>query len=166
MHKIIVPTLLGSIALAVILALHVSNIQAQYGGGGPTLPQQPILAKFIIKYTCIQTPQNAPEFGLEKGRYSTNISILRFDNLDTTLSVKQIIVESVRAPDHNSQVVEMTLDIPPNVASVDTDCTHIMEKVGEGTGWVIIEADQNYQIQVKSIHSSKGDIEVEHIPPR
>ncbi|MGH9878857.1 MAG: hypothetical protein ACRD5H_14590, partial [Nitrososphaerales archaeon] len=161
---IIVPTLLGSIALAVILALHVSNIQAQYGGGGPTLPQQPILAKFIIKYTCIQTPQNAPEFGLEKGRYSTNISILHY-NKDTILTVKHTIVQSVRAPDHNSQIIETADDIP-FIASVEIDCMYIVEKAGEGTGWIIIEAPQEDKIQVKAVHTSNRDMEMEDVPLR
>jgi hypothetical protein len=43
MHKIIVPTLLASVALAVILTIHVSDIQAQYVPGEPTTPQPIIL---------------------------------------------------------------------------------------------------------------------------
>gem|GEM_PF-5565867 len=161
MHKIIVPTLLGSIALAVILTIHVSNIQAQYlPGDGSTTPQQPIILQDFVKYTCIQTPKNAPEFGLEKGRYSTDISILRFYNLNEVLSFKYTIVESVRSPDHNSQIVETTDDIPPSIVSVNIDCRHIVEKVGEGTGWIIIEYPITSPIQVTATHTSNRDIEI------
>jgi hypothetical protein len=161
MHKIIVPTLLGFIALAVILALHVSNIQAQYfPGGGSTTPQQPVITPQQIQYICIQTPKNGPEFGLEKGRYSTNINILHYENSDETLTIKYTIVDSVRAPDHNSQVVEMTVDIPPLIASVDIDCRHIVEKVGEGTGWVIFDSPVGPLIQFKATHTANRDLEI------
>ncbi|MGH9921497.1 MAG: hypothetical protein ACRD38_01960 [Nitrososphaerales archaeon] len=79
----------------------------------------------------IQTPNKAPEFGLEKGRYSTNISILHY-NKDTILNVKHTIVQSARAPDHNSQIIETADDIP-FIASVEIDCMYIVEKAGEGT---------------------------------
>lgn len=113
-----------------------------------------------MKYTCIQTPKNAPEFDLEKGRYSTNISILRFYNLDDTLNFKYTIVESVRSPDHNSQIVETVDDIPPSIVSVNIDCRHIVEKVGEGTGWVIIEYPVSSPIYVKATYTSNRDIEM------
>ena len=86
--------------------------------------------------------------------------------MDIILNVKHTIVESVRAPDHNSQIVETTDDIPISITSVDIDCKHIVEKAGEGTGWVIIEAPAEHQIQVKAIHTARGDIEIEHILPR
>ncbi|MFY3740502.1 MAG: hypothetical protein HMLIMOIP_000941 [Candidatus Nitrosomirales archaeon] len=57
-------------------------------------------------------------------------------------------------------------DIPVSMASVDIDCTHIIENIGEGTGWIIIEAPQEHQIQVKAVHTSRGDMEIEDIPPR
>jgi len=43
--------------------------------------------------------------------------------IDTTLNVKQTIIQSARAPDHNSQIIETTLNIQ-SIASFDINCTH------------------------------------------
>ncbi len=42
----------------------------------------------------------------------------------------------------------------------------ISENIGEGTGWIIIEAPQEHKIQVRAVHTSRGDMEIEDIPPR
>ncbi|MGH9921131.1 MAG: hypothetical protein ACRD38_00105 [Nitrososphaerales archaeon] len=43
---------------------------------------------------------------------------------------------------------------------------YIVENIGEGTGWVIIEAPQEHKMQVKAVHTSNRDMEMEDILPR
>ncbi|MGH9878204.1 MAG: hypothetical protein ACRD5H_11245 [Nitrososphaerales archaeon] len=61
--------------------------------------------------------------------------------------------------DHNSQIVETTHNIP-FMASVEIDCMYIVEKAGEGTGWIIIEAPQEHKIQVKAVQLMSDFLEI------
>ncbi|MGH9921134.1 MAG: hypothetical protein ACRD38_00120 [Nitrososphaerales archaeon] len=43
---------------------------------------------------------------------------------------------------------------------------YIVEKAGEGTVCIIIEAPQEDKIQVKAVHTSNRDMEMEDVPLR